>query len=213
VTRSAASGTVVDDSSIVNGAALKRQPQRTKTGQFVRRPYVRRMRGIVNVVARLVEAGAPFSSQVVCERSQASRQAVHKHLRRLVDVGVLTVSGKARATRYAVAPRPASSDVRPLIQRVQVASAGSRYRLSARLLLLEVQPGLVEVDFTGVDDLGDEFLDELFVVLAAKHPDVTLRPVRLPARFAPQFFAFARAATATRDAGLAPSAAHPAASH
>jgi hypothetical protein len=153
------------------------------------------MRGIVNTLARLVDEGAPFSSQLVCERTGASRQAVHKQLRRLVQARVLTVSGKARATRYAPAP-PTVGVVRPLVQRVEVASAGSRYRLSARLLLLDVQPGLVEVDFTGVDDLGDEFLDELFVVLAAKHPDVTLKPVRLPARFAPQFFAFARSATA-----------------
>ncbi|MCU0695637.1 MAG: DUF4325 domain-containing protein [Myxococcaceae bacterium] len=161
------------------------------------------MRGIVNAVARLVEVGAPFSSQTVCERTGASRQAVHKHLRRLVDVGLLSVSGKARATRYAPAGVQVATDVRPLVQRVEVASAGSRYRLSARLLLLDVRPGLVEVDFTGVDDLGDEFLDELFVVLAARHPDVTLKPVHLPARFAPQFFAFARSATAQRREAMA----------
>ncbi|MDX2014000.1 MAG: hypothetical protein SFW67_27635, partial [Myxococcaceae bacterium] len=123
------------------------------------------MRGIVNAVARLVEVGAPFSSQLVCERTGASRQAVHKHLRRLVDVGILSVTGKARATRYAPASATERPSVRPLVQRVEVASAGSRYRLSARLLLLDVQPGVVEVDFTGVEDLGDEFLDELFVVL------------------------------------------------
>ncbi|MDX2011538.1 MAG: DUF4325 domain-containing protein, partial [Myxococcaceae bacterium] len=84
-----------------------------------------------------------------------------------------------------------------------VASAGSRYRLSARLLLLDVQPGVVEVDFTGVEDLGDEFLDELFVVLSARHPEVTLKPVHLPARFAPQFFAFARSAAAKRSEAMA----------
>ncbi|MCA2978715.1 MAG: DUF4325 domain-containing protein [Myxococcaceae bacterium] len=154
------------------------------------------MRGIVNSVARLVTRGAPFSSQAVCDDTGASRQAVHKHLRRLVRAGVLTVSGRARATRYAPAPLPTAAPVRPLVQRVQVASAGARFRLSARLLLLEVQPGVVEVDFTGVEDLADEFLDELFIVLAGRHSDITLRPVHLPARFAPQFFAFAKRAAA-----------------
>jgi hypothetical protein len=151
------------------------------------------MRGIVNTVARFVETGVPFSSHDICARTGASRQAVHKHLSRLVQSGILSVTGRARATRYEPV-RAVSSVVRPLTQRVEVASAGSRFRLSARLLLLDVQPGVVEVDFTGVHDLGDEFLDELFLVLAPKHPELTLKPVHMPARLAPVFFAFARKA-------------------
>jgi biotin operon repressor len=151
------------------------------------------MDGAVNpVLARLCANGQPFSSAQVCAEARVSRQAVHKHLRRLVARGVLTASGKARAARYqALAPAPVA-----LRQRVEVASAGSLYRLSARLLLLEVRAGAVLVDFTGVEQLGEEFLEELFLVWAPLHPEVTLAVAHLPAKLAPQFFAFAKQAAA-----------------
>lgn len=153
------------------------------------------MPAIVNqVLQQLLESGAPFSSADFAKAAGVSRQAVHKHLRKLVDAGQLTMRGRARAARYQKVVR--------LRQRVEVATAGSHYRLSARLLLLDVGPGEVTLDFTGVSELGDEFLDEVFLVWAPVHPAVTLRVAHLPARFAPQFFAFARRAATQRSALL-----------
>lgn len=80
-----------------------------------------------------------------------------------------------------------------------MASAGSRFRLSVRLLMLEVTAGLVEVDFTGVDEVTEEFLDELFLVWAPAHALTTVRPVHLPARLAPVFFDFAKRARSQLD--------------
>jgi biotin operon repressor len=156
------------------------------------------MDGAVNpVLARLCAQGQPFSSAQVCAEARVSRQAVHKHLRRLVARGLLTVQGKARAARYRATPqRVGPQPVVPLHQRVEVASAGSLYRLSARLLLLEVAAGEVVVDFTGVEALGEEFLEELFLVWAPLHPKVTLTVAHVPAKLAPQFFAFAKQAAA-----------------
>lgn len=150
------------------------------------------MPGIVNdALTRLIREGAPFSSRQLCKLTGVSRQAAHKHLKLLVAEGRLTTSGKARAVRYA----PAGAA--PLRTRVEVASAGSRYRLSARLLMLDVPPGEVVVDFTGVDDLGDEFLEELFLVWAPAHPEVTLKVAHLPSKLARTFFGFARRTTVT----------------
>lgn len=145
------------------------------------------MSAIVNqVLQQLVDSGAAFSSSDLARAAGVSRQAVHRHLTRLVQDGTLVVTGKARAARY--------QKVVLLRQRLEVATAGSHYRLSARLLMLDVVAGHVTLDFTGVSELGDEFLEELFLVWAPAHPRVTLQVVHLPAKFAPQFFAFARRA-------------------
>ncbi len=146
---------------------------------------------ITDVLERLVNAGAPFSSADFAGLAGVSRQAVHRHLRKWVADGRLSVTGKARAARY-------QRNVAPLHQRVEVATAGSLYRLSARLLLLEVEAKEVTLDFTGVTALGEEFLEELFLVWAPAHPAVRLQVAHLPARFAPEFFAFARRVTALR---------------
>ena len=143
------------------------------------------MAEIVNqVMERLIAAGAPFSSRDVARAAGISRQAVHKHLQQRVKAGQVVVSGRARAVRY--------TKVVPLRQRVEVASAGASYRLSARLLLLDVKAGEVTLDFTGVVELGDEFLDEVFLVWAKANPHVRLQVAHLPSRLAPQFFNFAR---------------------
>lgn len=149
---------------------------------------------IVNAsLAQLMESGAPFSSRDVRAKAGVSRQAVHKHLKVLVARGELKATGKARAVRY--------TKVVPMAQRVEVASAGSRYRLSARLLMLDVGPGEVTLDFTGVAELGDEFLDELFLVWAPAHPRTTLKVAHLPSSLAKPFFEFARARGAVRSTG------------
>lgn len=143
-------------------------------------------RSVSEIVNHFIERGGAFSSRDVSREAGVSRQAVHKHLVAQVDAGRLVVTGKARAVRY--------EKVVPLRQRVEVASAGSLYRLSARLLLLDVKAGEVTLDFTGVVELGDEFLDEVFLRWAPKHPWVRLKVERLPAKLAPGFFAFAKQA-------------------
>lgn len=146
------------------------------------------MAGIVNeVVERLLARAPRFSSTELAREAGISRQAVHKQLKKALAAGQLVVTGRARAARYG---RPAAS----LRTRLEVASAGSLYRLSARLLLMDVEAGEVTLDFTGVAELGDEFLDELFLVWAPAHPRVTLKVAHLPARLAPAFFDFAKRA-------------------
>ena len=146
------------------------------------------MSSIVNrVLQKFLDSGAAFSSADFAKAAGISRQAVHRHLSRLVKAGTLGMRGKARAARY--------QRVVLLRQRVEVATAGSHYRLSARLLMLDVVAGHVTLDFTGVVELGDEFLDELFLVWAPANPRVTLQVVHLPSKFAPQFFSFAQRAS------------------
>lgn len=150
-----------------------------------------RMRGIVEqVLERLLEAHGSVSATQVARAAGISRQAAHKHLRRRVQVGALSASGKARACRYRRAPAP--SALQPLRQRLEVASAGSTYRLSARLLVDGVTAGEAVLDFTGVYDVGEEFLEELFLVWAPKHPKVTLKVEHFPSKFAPLLFGLAR---------------------
>ena len=64
-------------------------------------------------------------------------------------------------------------------QRLEVGTAGALFRLSARLLLSDVTAGHVVLDFRGVEDIGDEFLEEIFVRWAADHPKVTIEIVNL----------------------------------
>ncbi|MDP2275413.1 MAG: helix-turn-helix domain-containing protein [Archangium sp.] len=143
------------------------------------------MREIVKqAIERIVNEGQPFSSTDLANAAGITRQAVHRHLLKLLKAGTLKVTGKARAARY--------QRVTQLHQRLEVATAGSAYRLSARLLMMDVEAGHVTLDFTGVVELGEEFLEELFLVWAPAHPQVTLRLVHLPAKFAPQFFDFAK---------------------
>lgn len=147
------------------------------------------MRGIVNqVIERLLAGGRRISSTEVARAAGISRQAAHKQLRALVEAGALAAEGKARACRYRrAAPAPA-----PLRTRLEVATAGSLYRLSARLLLDGLGAGEAVLDFTGVADVGEEFLEEIFVVWAPAHPRVSLRVEHLPSRCAPMLFALAR---------------------
>lgn len=148
------------------------------------------MAGIVGQVIALLEPSQEISSTEVARVAGISRQAAHKQLRRMVGAGVLSVTGQARACRYT----RVEAAVAPLRSHLQVATAGSLYRLSARLLLDGVRSGEVTLDFTGVFDVGDEFLEEVFALLAPWHAQVQLKVVRLPARFAPRFFELARQA-------------------
>lgn len=144
------------------------------------------MRGIVNqVIGQLLSSStAGISSTDVARAAGVSRQAAHKQLSALVRLGKLSFRGEARARRY--------TQVVPLRTRLDVASAGSSYRLSARLLLDEVTGGEVTLDFTGVVDVSEEFLEEIFIVWAPVHPAVTLKIAHLPSRFAALLFGLAR---------------------
>jgi hypothetical protein len=64
-------------------------------------------------------------------------------------------------------------------QRVEVATAGAVFRLSARLLLDGVEADELTLDFNGVEEVGDEFLDEVLERWAGAHPDVTIQIVNL----------------------------------
>ncbi|MFZ5468892.1 MAG: STAS-like domain-containing protein [Myxococcota bacterium] len=130
-----------------------------------------------------------------------SRQAAHKQLRAMVAAGRLVVEGKARAARYRLAS--AVDDSQPALLapgslpladnppvddspqasrvRLEVASAGAEFRLSARILLCDVTAAELVVDFAGVEDVADEFLDELLVRYAEAHPQVRLEIVNAAA--------------------------------
>lgn len=165
---------------------------RRKNCSIDRHPYHPPVSAIVKaVLKKFLDSGAPFSSADFSKAAGVTRQAVHRHLSKLVQDGTLAVTGKARAARY--------QKVVYLRQRLEVATAGSTFRLSARLLMMDVQAGHVTLDFTGVTDLGEEFLDELFLVWAPAHPRVTLQVVHLPSKLAPQFFAFAKTKAKERE--------------
>ena len=105
----------------------------------------------------------------------------------MVASGALAAQGRARACRYSRA-----AAVTPVSRRLEVATAGSLFRLSARLLLDGLTAGEAVLDFTGVVDVGEEFLEEIFVVWAPAHPRVSLRVEHLPSKYAAMLFALAR---------------------
>jgi len=85
----------------------------------------------------------------------------------------------------ALAPLLTSSavDDSPRAGRVtlQVKQSGAEFRLSARILLCEVTAAELVVDFAGVEDVADEFLDELLVRYAEAHPEVRFEIVNAAA--------------------------------
>lgn len=76
--------------------------------------------------------------------------------------------------------RPANVLPLPKTVTLGVAETGSLYRLSARLLLQEVQADVVTLDFTGVMEVAEEFLEEVFVRWADANPLTVLRAVNVP---------------------------------
>ena len=75
------------------------------TRRTVNRQHNRQLR-VKDIVNTFAEQGTDFGSREIIERSGASRQAVHRHLVKLVRDGVLASAGKARATRYRLAVPP-----------------------------------------------------------------------------------------------------------
>ncbi len=95
---------------------------------------------------------------------------------------------------YPVARRPARVDDSVLPERVHldVAPAGSLFRLSARFLLADVNARSVVLDFSGVEEVGDEFLEELFQVLPRRQPGLRLEAVNVPVPLRRQVLSFRR---------------------
>jgi hypothetical protein len=93
-------------------------------------------------------------------------------LAEIVNRPALTIPIPGRAPMHAQA-RMARA------QTVEVASAGSLFRLSARLLLADVDCDELILDFNGVQDLGDEFVEEVFERWTVAHPLTKLRIVNL----------------------------------
>jgi hypothetical protein len=88
-------------------------------------------------------------------------------------------------------PRPTAPMRAPQVddtkrQRVEVASAGSVFRLSARQLLDGVDADELVLDFDGVVELGDDFLEEVFGRSARKNPRVAIGIVNLAPELVPQ---------------------------
>jgi hypothetical protein len=84
---------------------------------------------------------------------------------------------------YAAIPF-AEASPEPSRLRLDVASAGSLFRLSARMLLCDAAADEVLLDFTGVMEVGDEFLEEIFVVWHKTHASVRLIPINVPPELA-----------------------------
>ncbi|MBL8949197.1 MAG: DUF4325 domain-containing protein [Myxococcaceae bacterium] len=157
------------------------------------------------VIDALLTESKTLTTKTVADRAGVSRQAAQKQLKALVAKGELTVHGKARAAKYtkkgpdlwakvnelsvalaglveapaAAAPLHAQARM-ARTTRVEVASAGSYYRLSARLLLDEVDCDVLTLDFNGVEELGDEFIEEVFEKWANAHPFTKLEVLNLP---------------------------------
>jgi hypothetical protein len=102
--------------------------------------------------------------------------------------------GKRRAAQVALSAlrsAPASTEERTSdlgARTLRVASAGSLYRLSARQLLEDVAGQELTLDFTGVHELGDEFVEELGT-WALAHPATKVQVENLDPTLAPRLAA------------------------
>jgi HTH domain len=102
---------------------------------------------------------------------------------RLDDSRPAVVSAPVDDSRTALVDdshRPANVLPLPRTVTLGVAETGALYRLSARLLLHELEADVVTLDFTGVMEASDEFLEEVFVRWADANPCAVLRAVNVP---------------------------------
>ena len=76
--------------------------------------------------------------------------------------------------------RPSNVLPMPRAVRLGVAETGALYRLSARLLLHELVADVVTLDFTGVMEASEEFLEEVFVRWADSNPWSVVRVENVP---------------------------------
>lgn len=174
------------------------------------------MPGVRAVIDDLLSQATTLTTRDVAERAGVSRQAAQKQLKLFVDDGSLRVEGRARAAKYYKVEKgpnlwaklqqlsealegivnPAPLTIPPGLQpqarfarthTVEVASAGSLFRLSARLLLADVDDcDELTLDFNGVSQLGEEFVEEVFERWASAHPLTKLRIVNLHEALTPR---------------------------
>ncbi|MBX5480824.1 MAG: hypothetical protein IRZ16_03080 [Myxococcaceae bacterium] len=109
-----------------------------------------------------------------------TRQAAGKHLRRMAQRGQLVRVGAARTVRYLAPPRGADdrylptrfwegiTRTQPQVHRIHLARSGValRWRKQVKPLLahLDWQHRFMFLDFAGVEDASEPFLDELLRV-------------------------------------------------
>lgn len=138
---------------------------------------------IRSAIDEILAVQASVASREVASVAGISRQAAHRHLMRLVQLGVLRVEGHGRSVRYvrpmagvvradrsAASVVPGSEFWRPLVQRldglayVRLIEVGGRFetRKEARQIISSLQGyRQILVDFRGVMDASDAFLREL----------------------------------------------------
>lgn len=134
------------------------------------------MRGVaVAIIESRLDSGLPISTAEVAQAAGITRQAAHKWLKVMVERGLLECRGKARAARYLRAA--------PKRTLLAIATIGSSFRLQARLLLSDVPPGGLVLDFLGCSEVTEEFLDEVFLRWAPNHPLVSLEIENFPVQF------------------------------
>jgi hypothetical protein len=134
------------------------------------------MRGVaVAIIESMLDSGVPISTHEVAKAAGITRQAAHKWLKVMVDRGLLDSHGKARAARYVRAA--------PKRTLLAVATIGASFRLQARLMLSDVPPGGLVLDFLGCAEVTEEFLDEVFISWAPLHPLVSLEVENFPVQF------------------------------
>ena len=143
---------------------------------------------VQQMIEQLLKQTSRVSTREVAIGAGVSRQAAQKQLKALVRAGRLAVEGRARAARYRLevddsarpVDVPPESSTAPRRVLRHVAETGSLFRLSARLLLSELTADELVLDFTGVMDVGEEFLEEVFTCFPQANPGVQLAIVNLP---------------------------------
>lgn len=106
--------------------------------------------------------------RVTSEKFGCTRQAVHKHLQRLIAEGSVTGSGQTSSKTYRLTPP---------VKLMTYGDDNLVSRSQARRLLARFDRfKIVILDFSGISSIGQAFADEVFRVFRNKHPEVELIP-------------------------------------
>jgi hypothetical protein len=147
--------------------------------------------GIVN---GLLAAQGAFQSGELSAAAGITRQATHRHLRDWVAKGRIVQVGQGRGARYLSAAAGSSNEVtlsfglpgldedeawKQLVS--QLTPRSEAKRLMASLERFEE----VELDFHGVNLVGQGFADEVFRVWTRTHPGTRVTPVRMSPEIEP----------------------------
>jgi hypothetical protein len=135
---------------------------------------VRALKAKVSDLAELLRFKLEDPKPVVVSQPVVDAQAV-------VDSGPQPTRPDAPRSRVDDSGRlPSNVLPMPRSVRLGVAETGALYRLSARLLMHELVADVVTLDFTGVMEASDEFLEEVFVRWADSNPRAVLRVENVP---------------------------------